>query len=130
MALRIVEAHVADQHAETVEGLMNEHSQNPLWSDRRGNGSGRVVRAVVGDSRTGSLLDELWRFREGDRDFRVLVLPVDAVLPRPRAGGKSDDHPRPGSAAAVSREEIFAKVSDAARLSGQARQHGGRQQEC
>jgi uncharacterized hydrophobic protein (TIGR00341 family) len=117
MALRIVEAHIADRHVDDAEALMREHTQNPLWSDARGGVPGRVIRAVVGTSRTGSLLDGLWRYQASDPDFRVLVLPVDAVLPRPKAAGKSEDHPRPGSAAAVSREEIYAKVSDASELS-------------
>jgi uncharacterized hydrophobic protein (TIGR00341 family) len=116
MALRIVEAHVAERHVAEAEALMREHTKNPLWSDARGGAPGRVIRAVVGTSRTGSLLDRLWRYQAGDPDFRVLVLPVDAVLPRPRASGGEEDRPAPGSAAAVSREEIYAKVSDASEL--------------
>ncbi|NIP96123.1 MAG: TIGR00341 family protein, partial [Akkermansiaceae bacterium] len=51
----------------------------------------------------------------GATEFRALVHPLDAVLPRPLASDP-DGRPEPRSSASVSREEVYANVSDGAAL--------------
>jgi uncharacterized hydrophobic protein (TIGR00341 family) len=73
------------------------------------------VSAVIGAGRTGAAMDLLHERLTGG-GFRALVLPLDAVLPRPLASAVREGRSRAASAAAVSREEIYASVSDGARL--------------
>jgi len=115
MALRLVETNLPREYAEEAAELVGEYaSAGHVWSEptERQN---VVVRAVVGSSRTGPVLDRLYDRFSAATGFRVLVMPLDAVLPRPRAGG-GEERAQLGSAEAVSREEVYAKVSDGAEL--------------
>lgn len=114
MALRIIEAHVpearsADVHA-ALEDLCHES-----WVQRGGR-YGAVVLGVLGAQRTGEALDLLHeRFSSGG-ELIVLVQPLDGMLPRPHASRASDARAKPLSAAAVSREEVYANIADTAHL--------------
>jgi uncharacterized hydrophobic protein (TIGR00341 family) len=70
----------------------------------------------MGSGHTGRALDRISDQILGTESARVLVLPLDATLPRPRAGPSGDEHPEARSAAAVSREEVYAQVSDQSAL--------------
>ena len=114
MALRLVEAFVPQERAHEASDLLHElASAGHVWSEPAERQS-VAVRAVVGSSRTGPTLDLLHERFATAPGFRALVLPLDAVLPRPRAGGAEQERVQLGSAAAVSREEVYAKIVDGA----------------
>lgn len=114
MALKIIEAHVAEALApDAQETLANLTSQT--WTEDGGRFD-KVVRAVVGAERSGSALDALHE-RIADRGgLLVLVEPLDAVLPRPHATSTTSRQDSLLSAAAVSREEVYASIADGAKL--------------
>ncbi|MDJ0868448.1 MAG: TIGR00341 family protein [Myxococcota bacterium] len=115
MALRMLEAHVApEQVAEAVE-LLEAVPVQATWTEERGP-LGAVVSAVVGAGSTGVAMDRLWEKLGSSGRLRVLVLPLQAVLPRPYASPGRESRQQPGSAAAVSREEVYAAVSSSAEL--------------
>ena len=72
--------------------------------------------AVLGAQRTGEALDRLHEHLSGRGELFVLVQPLDGVLPRPFATPVSDARAHARSAAAVSREEVYASVADTAQL--------------
>ncbi len=114
MALRLLEAHLSPDLVPSAEEALREAACEDLWSEE-GGPFGAVVSAVIGAGRTGAAMDLLHeRLTAGD--FRALVLPLDAVLPRPLASTAREGRSRAASAAAVSREEIYASVSDGAQL--------------
>lgn len=116
MALRLVEAFVPREHAEeAVAILLGDAPSEHVWAESI-SPTVSIVRAVVGSSRTGALIDSLHERFSSQPGFRVLVLSIDAVLPRPRAAGKEEERAQLGSSAAVSREEVYAKVADGAEL--------------
>lgn len=114
MALRLVEVFLNADGAEEAEEILRAaaSSADHVWTEPL-RGRGVLARAVVGSSRTGPLMDALHDRFSSATGFRVLMLPLDAVLPRPRAANH-DERAELGSAAAVSREEVYAKVADGA----------------
>jgi uncharacterized hydrophobic protein (TIGR00341 family) len=76
-----------------------------------------VVSFVLGTDRTGPALDLLYDRFQSQGGLLVLVRPLDAVLPRPLAS-RADARAEASSAAAVSREEVYAGIADTARLDG------------
>ncbi len=114
MALKIIEAHVpSDLAEEALETLAELSSQS--WIEDGGR-FGKVVRAVLGAERSGVALDALHQ-RIADRGgLFVLVEPLDAVLPRPHATNSGNRRESLHTAAAVSREEVYASISDGAKL--------------
>jgi uncharacterized hydrophobic protein (TIGR00341 family) len=114
LALKVVEAHVStglgDEALEAVRELSHECWVQP------GGRYGEVAYAVLGSERSGEVLDRLHERLAGRGELLVLVQPLDGVLPRPLASGQRDARERPHSAAAVSREEVYASIADGARL--------------
>jgi len=115
MALRLVEAFVPERVAHDAEETLRGVGAHAVWAEAAGPGEA-VLRAVFGASHTGAALDALHERFHGIESFRVLVLPLEGSLPRPRAGGASEDRQAARSAAGVSREEIYAKISEGAVL--------------
>jgi uncharacterized hydrophobic protein (TIGR00341 family) len=112
LALRIIEAHVpADLSADAQEALL-EFSHESWIQD--GGRFGAIVYAIVGAQRTGEALDRLHESLANRGALLVLVQPLDAMLPRPHAGPATDARAEARSAAAVSREEVYASIADAA----------------
>ncbi len=115
MALRLLEAHLAEDLSEAAEATLREVGADDVWTE--GGGSfGTVVRAVIGAGRTGAAIDRLHERLENVGGFRVLVLPLDAVAPRPLASASSEGREPARSSHAVSREEVYANVSDGTQL--------------
>jgi len=114
VALKLIEAHVdaslADEAEETLSPLASH-----TWREDGGR-HGILVRAVVGAARSGTALDALHE-RVADRGrLTVLVSSLDAVFPRPLASSGAQRKDGLRSAAAVSREEVYASIADGAKL--------------
>ncbi|MCP4908277.1 MAG: TIGR00341 family protein [bacterium] len=114
MALKIIEAHVPPELAADARETLAELSQQ-TWSEDGGR-FGKVVHAILGAERSGIALDTLHE-RIADRGgLMVLVESLDAVLPRPPAASSPNRAEHLRSAAAVSREEVYASIADGAKL--------------
>jgi uncharacterized hydrophobic protein (TIGR00341 family) len=100
----------------TAEAALADASAREVWTEN-GGPTGSVVSAVVGASGTGAALDFLYERLANVSGFRVLVLPLDAMLPRPRASRSVEGREIPTSSAAVSREEVYASLSEGSKLS-------------
>ncbi len=114
MALKLIEAHVSEALAEDASETLAALTPQ-TWTEPGGR-HGVIVRAVLGAERSGTALDALHE-RIADRGrLMVLVGPLDAVLPRPLASTASRRNETVRSAAAVSREEVYASIADGAKL--------------
>jgi len=116
MALRLLEAHLPKDMTKTAEQALEEAGAQEIWAEP-GGPMGSVVSAVVGAGRTGIAIDLLHARLANVAGFRVLVLPLDAVVPRPPAREAEGRREAARSSLAVSREEVYASVTDGAQLS-------------
>jgi len=114
LALRIVETHVPIDLGEETLAIMKSASEH-IWTQEGGR-FGLIVSAVVGAQRTGELLDQLHKSLADRGGLLVLVEPLDGVLPRPPASPTTAARAEAQSAAAVSREEVYANIADTAQL--------------
>jgi len=112
LALKIVQAHVPSERAEEARVAINDVSRQ-TWIEPGGR-YGSVVFAILGSDRSGAALDRLHEGFSGTGELLVLVQPLDAVLPRPFANAKGGARSQARSAAAVSREEVYANIADTA----------------
>ena len=114
MALKLIEAHVDASLADDAEETLSAMASHTWRED--GGRHGVLVRAVVGAARSGTALDALHeRIAERGR-LTVLVSSLDAVLPRPLASSGAQRREGLRTAAAVSREEVYASIADDAKL--------------
>lgn len=116
MALRMIAVDLPPDLAERAQEALRLAGPVDVWREPGGS-FGSVVSAILGAERTGPALDAIHDALESRGGFRALVLSLDAVLPRPAASGDEEHRRERLSAAAVSREEIYASVSSDAALS-------------
>jgi len=116
LALRIIEAHVAPDLGDEAQEILGEFGDQH-WKQEGGR-FGVIVFAILGAERTGGALDRLYEKLADRGGLLVLVQPLDGVLPRPLASPAKDARSGARSAAAVSREEVYASIADTARLNG------------
>jgi uncharacterized hydrophobic protein (TIGR00341 family) len=114
LALRIIEAHVAPSLRNEAEEILRE-SSHETWAEDGGR-YGVVVRAVIGVGRTGEAMDRLHERLSQQGKLLVLVQPLAGVLPRPLASRADEARAHARSSAAVSREEVYANISETAQL--------------
>jgi uncharacterized hydrophobic protein (TIGR00341 family) len=114
MSLRLVEVLVAEDLAEPALEVLREVGVQQLWRESGAKGEAKL-RAVLDADSTGAALDRLHGRISHSGGLRVLVLPLDAALPRPRPDEEGLRSVRP---AAVSREAVHAIIAREARLTG------------
>lgn len=119
MALRLIEIFLPGAQEEEARSLLDEAQEccldlrlQPLSDDQI------MIRVLVFADRAEAILDQFdQRFSDTD-DFRIVLLPVEACLPRPdeeekastsqKGGSKDEDRER------ISREELYSDVTDTA----------------
>lgn len=101
----------ADRIGESLaEGEFEIHG---IWTEPVDGGK-KLVRVLVSSGGTEPIVDELERRFKGLEDFRVVLLPAEATLPRPEPqegadAGKQDS-------GRLNREELYADALETARL--------------
>jgi len=131
MALRLIEIVVRERDPGGVHKLLEEQQVLGVWEDRLPEGRS-LVRVLLDSQHTEAALDLVEEHLGAEQDFRVLLFPIEATLPRPSspedeaaqaqaadASQETGDEPKaPGSTPGrISREELYEDISEAAALS-------------
>ena len=113
--MRIVEVIADAKHLNTLAAMARFYGALDFW--RGGDdGAGRhSVRMLVPDEARQALTDSLQNLLEGDSAARIVILPVDAVLPRPQPRPE-DEERRKEQAVAATREELYEEIARGAKL--------------
>jgi uncharacterized hydrophobic protein (TIGR00341 family) len=111
MARRLMEIIVPRAAAVSVREILGD-TVLCAWNEQ--DGERMVLQALVATERTQSLLDLLQQRFSGVEGFHILLLPIEATIPRP-----SDEPPPPNGKPRyrVSREELYAEAEDSIRTS-------------
>jgi uncharacterized hydrophobic protein (TIGR00341 family) len=120
MALRLIEMVCPEQKREEVEALAREHEPLGVWHDRFMDDQ-VMVRILLPAEKAEAVLDQLESRYSGMAGFRVLLLAVEAAIPRAddvggaQAGPGDDVTPAP-LPSRISRQELHGAISASARL--------------
>ncbi|MGD8388910.1 MAG: TIGR00341 family protein [Desulfobacteraceae bacterium] len=117
MALRLLEIVLPRDRGAETERLLETISVEYFWSDENSSGDKVLWKVLVEAEKAEVVLDAMEKaFAE---DFRVLLLPVEASLPRAPEppSPEAPESPTPGPSR-MCREELYADVVDLAKLSG------------
>lgn len=119
MALRLIQAVVPEDRAGEIRRIVADRSFLDRWTEPVG---GNRIRFgfLVDSAEAGGLMDAMEKRLGSEEGFRVVLLPVEASLPRPEdeegpTGEGSEDAAGP-AALKIGREELHADLVDAAEL--------------
>ena len=122
MALRLIELFLPEKPAGKVEHLLDEKQMLGIW--REPLGDDRVlVRVLLRAEDAEEAMDSFDKHFYTSEGFRMMLLPVEATLPRPEPREEPkeemienlpEEKPKPQR---ISREELYADIEDSAKLS-------------
>lgn len=117
MALRMIQVVVPEERTEKVRRIVGDRTFIDRWTEPVG---GNRIRFgfLVDSADAGSLMDELEKSLDSEEGFRVILLPVEASLPRPEPVEEpeetGDGDGGSGSGLGIGREELHADLADTA----------------
>jgi uncharacterized hydrophobic protein (TIGR00341 family) len=114
MALRLIEMVCPEERGADVDALLEQYEPLGLWHDRLLDGQ-IIVKILLPAQQAEPVLDSLEGHFGGMEGFRVLLLPVQAAVPRPE---RADEEGEAEESLRISRQELRAEVSSSADLTG------------
>ena len=111
--MRIIEIIADTGHHDTLTGIAEQYEVTDVWCGIPGADGRQVLRMLVDDDSRQAVLDALQAVLGSSDNARILILPVDAVLPRPEQELPTAEK---GSSTQTTREELYEKIERGARL--------------
>ena len=88
--MRVIEI-VADAcHLDTLTGIAEQHEVSDFWYGEVAGDGRRILRMLVDDASRQAVIDALQVQLGGSDTARIIIMPVDAVLPRNEETAESD----------------------------------------
>ena len=114
--MKIIEVIADAGHEDTIRGIAEQHLVEDLWFSAV-NEDGRIAaRMLVRPEQRQAVLDAVQTILSASENARILIHPIEASLPRPKASEEEETAKRKKSTI-ISREEIFTQVEKGAQLS-------------
>jgi len=111
--MRIIEVIAPEGHWDSISALAEKQELPDYWTGPVDEQGRRAMRLLVAAEKQQAMLDGLQRLFGSSDDTRIVVIPVDATLPRPTP---PDGENSAASAATVSREKLFQDAERGARI--------------
>ena len=106
--MRLIEIVADEGHTDTLSGIADQYEITDHWWGAPAEDGRRSFRMLVNDRERQSVMDALQNILGTSADTRIVVLPVDTVLPRPQ---EDEEY-----SAAVTREELYSQIEKGARI--------------
>jgi uncharacterized hydrophobic protein (TIGR00341 family) len=108
--MRLIEVVADAGHTDTLVSLAEQQGATDLWWGAEAEDGRRTFRLLVADRSRQAVMDALQALFSGSENFRIVILPVDAVLPRP-VDEETERHER----VTATREELYSQIEKGAR---------------
>lgn len=112
--MRIVEIIADASQKDTLAGIADHFEATDFWWGVENEGGRRSFRMLVSDEARQGLIDALQNLLSAAPNARIVILPVDATLPRPEP--QEDEEGRRRRALVTTREELYGQIAKGAVL--------------
>jgi len=106
--MKIIEVIAEAGHLDTVIGIAEQYEIDDYWTGGQQGDERRSARLLVNDDKRQAVLDALQTVLGGSENAHMLVLPVEAVLPKVVSEDEDDQEKR--SSIQVTREELYDRI--------------------
>ncbi len=107
MSLRLIEIHHKAGKAEEIDFLVKDLPLIETWHDHLASG-GSITKILIKSDKTDYVLDTIDSFLSKGVHPRIVILPVEATLPRPEEPAKAKKEEK--SPSRISTEELYQKM--------------------
>jgi len=111
--MRIVEVITDAAHMDSLAGIAEHFEATDFWWGVENEDGRRSVRFLVADDSRQGVVDALQSLLGAAENTRIIILPVDATLPRPV---EADEEKKKRSSVTATREELYSEIARGARL--------------
>jgi uncharacterized hydrophobic protein (TIGR00341 family) len=115
--MRVVEVIAPAKHRDTLLAMGRFYGALDAWAGAEATDGRIPVRMLVPDEARQALVDSLQNLLEAEKSARIVVSPVDAVMPRPEPDPEDLERRRSQKVAAT-REELYQEIAKGAELDG------------
>jgi len=112
--MRVLEIVTDRGNGDTLAGIAEQFGATDFWTGAENEDGRRAFRMLVADESRQAVVDALQSLLGAAENSRILILPVDAALPRPK--DEEDEERRRRKATAATREELYSEIAKGARL--------------
>lgn len=117
MTLRIVEITGPDEDTEQIHALAEKHNAIDSWHTAKNKDGRRTFRILINLDHQQDLTDAVQNMMTGKENWRIIIQPVDATIPRPEEPeAEQNDKGRKIVRGTVTREELYYNVEKGAQL--------------
>jgi len=119
MPVRQIEVYIPKERIDDLKDIVSDFRVLGLWIASLDEDARRLAKIVVPAEETEKLVESITKSCISEKDLKILILPVEAVIPRPdqkkekpEEGEKTEKKPQ-----RISRQEIYVDISETAKLS-------------
>lgn len=122
MALRLIEIVLPEENSKGVQGLLKEQQLLGIWHERLSEGQ-TLIKILLSSEKTEVVLDLLEKNYSMINGFRIIILPVEASIPRPheektyKEEEPKSEQPHDTKVTRIIHEELYADIIDTTKLS-------------
>jgi uncharacterized hydrophobic protein (TIGR00341 family) len=109
--MKLIEVNADAGHIDTVASIAEKNAATDFRLGYKGDDGRQIMRVLIADDRAQAALDALQKALDKDSEARIVVLAVEAALPRPPESERTSED----SATAI-REALYQDVEKNARL--------------
>ncbi len=112
--MRVIEIVADASHLDTLTGIAEQHAVPDFWYRDKHEDGRRVLHMPVDDASRQAVIDALQSQLGGSDSARIVIMPVDAVLPRKEDAVQADK--AKAASGTQTREELYNGIERGARL--------------
>lgn len=113
--MRIIEVVADAGHTDTLTGIAEQYGAIDVWWGAEAEDGRRSLRMLVSDDKRQAVLDALQNVLGTSENVRILIMPLDAALPR-STEADDEEASRKAKSASTTREELYDQIEKGARL--------------
>jgi len=111
---RLIKVIAQSGHADTLCAIAETHEAEDFWVEGADDDGQQCVNILIGPNRRQAFMDALQTIMDRNTKWRIVILPVEATVPTPKAKDDSKDAKK--SSVAITREELYNDVAHGAQL--------------
>ena len=112
--MRVIEIIADAAHMDTLTGIAEQHGVTDFWYGAEGADGRRVLRMLVDDETRQPVIDALQNLLGSSDTARILIMPVEASLPR--MDEDKDAANKKSTSSKQTREELYERIEKEAHL--------------